>query len=249
MPDGGYDYFDPHQIFVATIRPDGRVEIETPNKVGSIQACAVVLCGSVGTLRRPGEKKRRRRTLNPQLKWKATGDIKTWGPDEFGLMRTTRPIPAAISGGFGPPPDPNRSIREFLARTFEFRHGLVVAFHKRQLTQALTRLDDELAEIWHDPSETLVAKRRRIFEVWRDCDAELPEPEQLQDGKARVNDSGLDALRNKAARRARSKVVAFIRRYAPSGSAQAFSTEEIARFNRQVDGRERFAPYGDTALE
>lgn len=128
-------------------------------------------------------------------------------------------------------------------RTFELRLAIAVAFAETQIEHRLKTLYRDLLEIWQ---VDLPAATRRItvFDRWDECDesmrVKLP-------GFEGATDTRIDALRKSAGDRARDTITAFVRRQAPKGSADAYTTEELESLNRRRRSKARFAPYDATA--
>ncbi len=139
-----------------------------------------------------------------------------------------------------------RAKAELLKATFDLRLGMAIAFQKKQIDKRLERLDGELDKIWTDERRDLAARKELIFQRWDECEeasensdaasVELP-------GFGTVQDSDLDKTRNEAATDARERIVKFVRKHAPKGSAEQFTAAELADMNGRRVSKEKFAPY------
>ena len=115
--------------------------------------------------------------------------------------------------------DPYRAEREwFMEETEEVRVALEVADAARLRRTALARIPGQLAVIWSRATPAPI-RRRAIFAMWDDCD-------EQGDGLL-----------------VRERVIAFIRMEIPSTSADAFTTEELRRWNADRESTEAFLPY------
>ena len=98
--------------------------------------------------------------------------------------------------------------------------------HDRALIMdALAALPRHLSAILGDARFSLAERRRLLFLLWD----EMAEPE--------------DAERGWAGARARGIIDAFIKRRLPAGAAAAYSSAELAAFNRARGNARRFNPY------
>lgn len=124
----------------------------------------------------------------------------------------------AVMGASGQ--DPLRAERDYFMRhTEELRHRLEDEHARQEMAAGLRRLPVRLDRIWGTESRTPEARRRRIFDTWDEIATDA-------DGQ-----------------RARSIVIDWIRRVLPEGSPDAFTAEEIRRFNATRESEEPFAPY------
>ena len=115
--------------------------------------------------------------------------------------------------------DPYRAERAwFMEETEEARAALEIADAERLRRTALARIPGQLAVIW-SRSRLPAIRRRAIFAMWDDCDEEA------------------DGLR------VRERVIAFIRMEIPESSADAFTTEELRRWNAERASAAEFLPY------
>ncbi len=188
-------YRDPAGRFVATLKPDGRVNFRNKGAKGS---------------------------------WTNIGLA---GPGDA-LMAAAGDDPYA------------RLKAKLLKATFEMRLGMAVNFQKKQLDKRLSRLESELGKIWADQRRGLADRKELLFQRWDECD----EPEELEPrselpGFGAVDNSELDEARQSAASSARKRILKFIRKHAPKGSAEAFTAAEIADMNRRRASKQKFSPY------
>lgn len=142
--------------------------------------------------------------------------------------------------------DPYARLKaKLLQATFELRLGMAVKFQKQQLDKRLARLGGELDKIWADQRRDLSARKELLFQRWDECD----EPEDVASpiaelpGFGTVESSELDDARQDAASSARRMIEKFIREHAPKGSAEAFTTAEIADMNSRRASKQKFSPY------
>lgn len=127
-----------------------------------------------------------------------------------------------------------------LERTREFRTGLAIAFARRNIEEALARLESDLVDIWSDPKLTPSARRALLFARWDECD------ERFAPTTGRVPIDALSVIdreRLAAADQARREIEAFVRRVAPQGSPQGFRSGELSALNDQRQSSETFDPY------
>jgi hypothetical protein len=115
--------------------------------------------------------------------------------------------------------DPYRAEREwFMNETEEIRERLAARATQRVAREALAGLEDRLRRVW--TSDRSVRDRKRaLFEMWDEC-AE--------------DETGAEA---------RTRILAFIRREVAQGSTDEYSTDELARLNRDRTSQARFDPY------
>ena len=142
--------------------------------------------------------------------------------------------------------DPYARLKhKLLKATFEMRLEMAVDFQKKQLDKRLARLNGELEKIWADERRDLGARKQLLFERWDECD----EPDEVASAGAElpgfgaVDDSELDDARHSAAVSARKRILEFIRKHAPKGSAEAFTAAEIAAMNQRRVSKQKFSPY------
>jgi hypothetical protein len=116
--------------------------------------------------------------------------------------------------------NPHRAEEErFMRDTEELRMRLEREFQAEQMERALRALRGRLARVWATSDRTAEARRRRIFGIWDDVD----------DGEA--------------GREARAIIIGFIQDTIPSGSEDAYTSDELTRFNASRVSREEFRPY------
>lgn len=120
-----------------------------------------------------------------------------------------------------------RSTREelewLLDRTAVVRYQVA---RDHLVRRSLERLPRHLAAVWGDRRVSASERRRILFALW--------------DEAAEPDDRELAA----AGHDARRAIERFVRRELPPGSPDAFTLEELARFNGQRGGGEQFQPYG-----
>lgn len=139
-----------------------------------------------------------------------------------------------------------RAKAELLKATFDLRLGMAIAFQKKQIDKRLERLDGELDKIWTDERRDLAARKELIFQRWDECEeaSESSDAASVElPGFGTVQDSDLDKTRNEAATDARERIVKFVRKHAPKGSAEQFTAAELADMNGRRVSKEKFAPY------
>jgi hypothetical protein len=95
----------------------------------------------------------------------------------------------------------------------------------RRIARALARLPGELEALWRRSDLAATERREILFQLWDD----------LLDGST--------GPEGEAAQRARREILRFIARALPAGSRDAFSREELARFNARRKSHAAFAPY------
>jgi hypothetical protein len=91
---------------------------------------------------------------------------------------------------------------------------------RQRQTAALSELSFTLEKMWRDATKTNKDKRRAIFELWDEC-----------------RDDAVGA-------EARELIVEFIRREMPKGTHLAYTSAELAHYNKVRTAQERFEPYG-----
>lgn len=116
--------------------------------------------------------------------------------------------------------DPLRSEKTwFLRETETLRAELAEQAQGVEARRAASIVERRAQAIWSDADKPATVRRRELFELWDDCE--------------------VDAI----GARARDRIVAFVRRALPVGSADAFTASELAVFNARRSSSERFAPY------
>jgi|GEM_PF-1903968 len=122
--------------------------------------------------------------------------------------------------------DPYASEKlRYLDRTRERRAKMIKRHEGEVRRNAAFRLRGHLRQLWNDRSSSPAKRRRQLFQLWDECDVDN------------------DGPRGRAAAFARTTIEAFIRRRLPAGSEQAFTRDELARFNRTRSSSQPFAPY------
>ena len=137
-----------------------------------------------------------------------------------------------LSGGFdltdiamrGKKQDPYRYEKEkFMENTAKLRGELLSRARKDRLENSLAYLPQHLSELWGDSSRSARERRGAIYYLWRDA-------------------AGSDDEVGQAGRKARATIEAFIRAQIPEGSADAYTEDELRRFNSRASGI-KFEPY------
>lgn len=131
-------------------------------------------------------------------------------------------------------------VAKIMAQTREFRLQMAKKFRRERIQSQLHALRRQLARIWVDRNYDDRAKRRLIFELWRDTDDD-PEPADEAPGDG-PSPSETDAFRKEAAARARREIEVFIRKRFPANSDTAYTPTELEGMNRESAPR-RFTPY------
>lgn len=115
--------------------------------------------------------------------------------------------------------DPYAAEREwFMEHTEEVRARLETEARMRERESALRGVPGRLASIWNSERPAFL-RRRAIFRMWDDCEEE---------------GDGLQV---------RSQVIEFIQAQLPRNAPDAFTTEELRRFNAERDSTMEFDPY------
>jgi hypothetical protein len=115
--------------------------------------------------------------------------------------------------------DPYAAEREwFMEHTEEVRARLETEARARQREAALRGVPGRLASIWNSDLPASV-RRRRIFRMWDECD-------EQGDGLA-----------------VRRQVMEFVRAQIPQTSPDAFTVEELRRWNNERESTMAFEPY------
>jgi hypothetical protein len=127
--------------------------------------------------------------------------------------------PWGIRFGFPTNRDHYHEKKAFLKRTFEFRARLARLSRAKDLRLALDELWGRLEAIWTDRTLPAARRKREIFMEWQDTNNDP--------------DAGLIARRI---------VERFIAKKLAHGGPNAFTDEEIARYN--AGHRRQFNPYG-----
>ncbi|GAB4113098.1 MAG: hypothetical protein OHK0013_48720 [Sandaracinaceae bacterium] len=115
--------------------------------------------------------------------------------------------------------DPYAAEREwFMEQTEEVRARLETEARAREREAALRGVPGRLASIWNSDLPASV-RRRRIFRMWDECDEE---------GDGLV---------------VRRQVIEFVRAQVPANSPDAFTVEELRRWNNERESEMEFDPY------
>lgn len=130
--------------------------------------------------------------------------------------------------------------RALMEWTYELRVQMALEYAEGNIQKRLKSLYRELVSRWHAPGRTAEERREEIFDRWDDCDEAfgLKLPEFVKDAPASI-----DETRREAGRTARDTIERFVRTHLPEGSADAFTADELRRFNARRRSRERFDPY------
>ena len=137
-----------------------------------------------------------------------------------------------LSGGFdltdlamkGRKQDPYRYEKEkFMDNTSKLRGELTTRARKSQLESSLAALPDHLEQVWSDAYRSARERRGVLYAMWREA-------------------AGSDDDVGAAGRKARATIEAFIRARLPEGSQDAYTDDELRRFNARA-GAMKFEPY------
>jgi hypothetical protein len=137
-----------------------------------------------------------------------------------------------LSGGFdltdiamrGHKQDPYRYEKEkFMENTQKLRGELTSRARKDRLESSLAALPGHLDQIWSDGGHSARERRGVLYAMWREA-------------------AGSDDEVGAAGRKARATIEAFIRERLPEGSEDAFTEDELRRFNARA-GAVKFEPY------
>ncbi len=137
-----------------------------------------------------------------------------------------------LSGGFditdlamkGRHQDPYRYEKEkFMENTAKLRAELTTKARRANLESSLAPLPGTLERVWSDLSRPARERRGTIYAMWREA-------------------AGSDDEVGAAGRKARGTIEAFIRDRLPEGSSDAYTDEELRRYNART-GAIRFDPY------
>lgn len=119
--------------------------------------------------------------------------------------------------------DPYRAEKKaFMDTTEAMRKKMAQAALKERVQESLAQVPGRLHQIWRDVRMTPAERRRLIYETWKDA----------AESDSTVDDAGREAC---------ATVEAFVRRYLPAGSEDAYTDEELQRYNRGQ--KLAFAPY------
>lgn len=137
-----------------------------------------------------------------------------------------------LSGGFditdlamkGRHQDPYRYEKEkFMETTSKLRGELTQKARRAQLESSLAALPSHLERIWSDLERPARERRGVLFAMWKEA-------------------AGSDDEVGAAGKKARVTIEAFIRERLPEGSSDAFTDDELRRFNARA-GAIKFEPY------
>jgi hypothetical protein len=112
-----------------------------------------------------------------------------------------------------------------MSLTRPMRERMTDADRTQRLAGALRALPRELTALWRRPDLAAPARRALLFALWDDL-AETGDDPELR-----------------AASEARTLLLDFVRAELPAGSPQAFTPDELARWNAERKSRAAFAPY------
>ena len=137
-----------------------------------------------------------------------------------------------LSGGFdltdlamkGHKQDPYRYEKEkFMDNTSKLRTELSTRARKDRIESSLAALPSHLEQVWSDASRPARERRGMLFAMWRET-------------------AGSDDEVGAAGRKARATIEQFIRDRLPEGTADAFTDDELRRYNARA-GAVKFEPY------
>ncbi len=208
--DGTLLYVDPNGMFTARIEADGRVSFADRWK-------------------RPdrGDSQSGKCCAPPPRTTSIAGGMPMSGPTEWIYKLYGIDINA-------------REKAEFLAATLELRTARAIAFSEDRIDEALARLVEELSAIQRDDSLPPEQKRRRVFELWDDCDELIPAPTNELPTTAH---SRIDEIRLDAAWQGRRKIERWVRLQWPAKGKLAYREAELEQLNSTRLSHESFDPY------
>jgi hypothetical protein len=120
--------------------------------------------------------------------------------------------------------DPYRYEKEkFMETTSKLRGELTTKARRDRLESSLAGLPDHLEQIWGDAAHSASERRRVLFAMWKEA-------------------AGSDEELGAAGKKARATIERFIRERLPDGSTDAFTEDELRRFNART-GALKFEPY------
>lgn len=137
-----------------------------------------------------------------------------------------------LSGGFditdlamkGHHQDPYRYEKEkFMDNTSKLRSELTARARKDRLESSLAALPYHLEQVWSDVSRPARERRGVLYAMWREA-------------------AGSDDEVGAAGKKARATIEAFIRDRLPEGSEDAYTDDELRRYNAPA-GALKFEPY------
>ena len=119
--------------------------------------------------------------------------------------------------------DPYRAEKQaFMDVTENQRKKMAQAALKERMQASLGELPTMLARIWRDKSVPAAERRKLLYDTWHDA-------------------ATSDALDAEGTKEACALIEVFVRRYLPNGTEDAFTDDELDRFN---SGKKvKFAPY------
>jgi hypothetical protein len=121
--------------------------------------------------------------------------------------------------------DPYSSYKlKVLDETREERVAIGKRYRTQQLALSKQLVQKNLDRLWTSTSDP-AARKQGLFELWDDCAETGPEDVVVAGASARAH------------------VVGFVRSKLPQGTADAFTADELARFNKQRKSLQPFAPY------
>lgn len=219
-PDGGGRLRHRAEGFTAIIHPDGSVEFRH-----RVQAPTISIMGLDPIRRRVQRAPVDRR----ESSWAAFSERAIYPMGQLPLL-------VGVGGPISGLSEWTRSQRDvpekqaFLVATAGLRGRMRYAWTRAQLERGLGALGEQVVAIWRDPKLPLAERKRRLFALWDEC----------AEG---TGTTPLEALQRAAGRAARAKIVGYVRRVAPPGSAEAYAEAELAALNAGRRSHERFAPY------
>jgi hypothetical protein len=114
----------------------------------------------------------------------------------------------------------------YLDKTRDERVQIGSRYRKEQLAKSTELMQKNLGALWVATTD-LGARKQTLFELWDEC---------AEAGEASVVDGG---------KTARMIVLGWINAKLPAGSAQAYTTSELATFNRKRQSKAAFEPYAN----
>jgi hypothetical protein len=121
--------------------------------------------------------------------------------------------------------DPYASYKlKVLDETRDERAAIGKRYRTQQLAQSRQLMQRNLERLWASTPD-LAARKQGLFELWDDC-AETGSDELVAGGTS-----------------ARKHLIGFVQSKLPAGSANAFTADELARFNKQRKSHAKFQPY------
>ena len=121
--------------------------------------------------------------------------------------------------------DPYRYEKEkFMDTTSKLRAELTTKARRERLEASLAALPYHLEQVWGDLNHSARERRGVLYAMWREA-------------------AGTDDEVGNAGKKARATIEAFIRERLPEGSENAFTDDELRRFNARAAGAMRFEPY------